>query len=80
MLIVAVLKRMVSSLEDKAKLYYGGDLSIRGAMNGGNIWIKDDPLLRKAVRDFLGLGPVISDRFEHHNTSTMLYFGGEGLR
>ena len=78
--IASVLTGMVGSLEEKAKLYYGGDLSVRGAANGGNIMMNEDPALRKVLREILGPGPVISDRFEYRNTSTMLFFGGEGLR
>ena len=79
-LIASVLTGMVDALEEKAKLYYGGDISIRGMEDGSYPVVKDGPALRKTVRDMLGPGPIISERYEHRAISTMLYFGGEGLR
>lgn len=75
--IASLLTGMVSSLEEKAKIYYGGDLSIRG----GNVaYISEGLALNAAIGQILGPGVIVSERYEHRDTSTMLYFGGEGLR
>jgi ABC-type lipoprotein release transport system permease subunit len=79
-LIASVLSAMVSSLTEKAKIYYGGDFSIRGIENGGGYFIRDPVALRAATRAILGPKPFISERYEHKDTSTTLYFGGEGIR
>jgi ABC-type lipoprotein release transport system permease subunit len=79
-IIASVLSGMVSSLTEKAKIYYGGDFCIRGIENGGGLIIRDPIALRDATRAILGPKPVISERYEHRDTSTTLYFGGEGIR
>jgi ABC-type lipoprotein release transport system permease subunit len=79
-LIASILSGMVGSLEEKAKIYYGGDFCIRGIEDGWRFIIRDSAALRAALREILGSRPVISERYEHRDTSTTLYFGGEGLR
>jgi ABC-type lipoprotein release transport system permease subunit len=78
--IASVLSGMVVSLTEKAKIYYGGDFCIRGIENGGMLIIRDARTLLTASREALGPKPIISERYEHRDTSTTLYFGGEGIR
>jgi len=78
--IASVLGGMVSSLEEKAKIYYGGDITIRGVEEGWNRVVRDAPAIAASARRILGTGPVISERYEHRDTSTTLYFGGESIR
>lgn len=79
-LIASLLGGMVGSLTEKAKVYYGGDFCIRGVEAGGRLVVQDIPALVSALRENLGPKPVISERYEHRDTSTTLFFGGEGIR
>jgi putative ABC transport system permease protein len=77
--IVAVLDTMVVNMEDKARIYYGGDFSIKG-VSKGSLVIDDPRGVTQALREELGDEPIISERVVYRNTNSSLFFAGEGVR
>ena len=66
---------MLSALEDKARIYYGGDLQFIGG------WNLDQPVSNiDSISDIFPEGSVIAERYDFGADYAALYFEGTGVR
>lgn len=74
-----LVRGMLSALNMKAKLYYGGDLQFVGGQ--GDVNATTIHPLRQTVADVFPKGTVVSERFDFDaQTLAGLYFEGTGVR
>ena len=67
---------MLSALEDKARIYYGGDLQFIGGSGG-----MDQPLENiEAIREFFPENTIIAERFDFDADYAAFYYEGTGVR
>ena len=67
---------MLSALEDKARIYYGGDLQFIGGSGG-----MDQPLENiEAIREFFPENTIITERFDFDADYAAFYYEGTGVR
>ena len=66
---------MLSALEDKARIYYGGDLQFVGG------WGMDQPVSNtEAIKEYFPEGSVIAERYDFDADYAAFYFEGTGVR
>lgn len=66
---------MLSALEDKARIYYGGDLQFIGG------WNLDQPVSNiDSISDIFPEGSVIAERYDFGADYAAFYFEGTGVR
>ena len=66
---------MLSALEDKARIYYGGDLQFVGG------WGMDQPVSNtELIKEYFPEGSVIAERYDFDADYAAFYFEGTGVR
>ena len=66
---------MLSALEDKARIYYGGDLQFIGG------WGMDQPISNtELIKPYFPENAIIAERFDFDADYAALYFEGTGVR
>ena len=66
---------MLSALEDKARIYYGGDLQFIGG------WGMDQPVSNtELIKEFFPENSVIAERFDFDADYAAFYYEGTGVR
>ncbi len=66
---------MLSALEDKARIYYGGDLQFIGG------WGMDQPISNtELIKPYFPESAIIAERFDFDADYAALYFEGTGVR
>jgi len=77
-IVYGALGGMRQSLEDKAKIYYGGDFSILGNVKGRDLIIENPPELIDALEALPGKPVRVSPRIDYRS-NVFLSFGGNSV-
>ena len=75
---ISLIKGMLTSLSDKARIYYGGDLQFLGGRY--NLDIADYPAYIEELEKIFKQDAVVSPRFDFDADFSRLYFEGTGVR
>ncbi len=76
--LIFAVQGMLSALNMKAKIYYGGDYQFFGGMYGPETWDPDG--LIESIQYAFPEDAIITARFDFEATSSAYYFEGVGVR
>ncbi len=69
---------MLKAVEDKARIYYGGDLVFMGGINEENM--ENSPEKMEVIKSLVPDDMVLSYRIEYDARRTQIFFEGTGIR
>lgn len=75
---ISLIKGMLASLSDKARIYYGGDLQFMGGRY--NLDMDDYPSYIEQLENIFKEDAVVSPRYDFDADFSRLYFEGTGVR
>ncbi|MBQ3024794.1 MAG: hypothetical protein IJD23_05755 [Spirochaetaceae bacterium] len=77
---IGMMNGLISSFNNKARIYYGGDLMLLHSSNGSLGWYSTEETISKIEPYFTSKDFIISSRIDYENDNTYLYFEGESLK
>ena len=77
---VSLMNGVLSAFNNKARIYYGGDLILFHSTNGSLGWYNTDETITLIEPYFNSKGFFLSSRIDYENDQTYLFFEGESLK
>ncbi len=77
---IGLMNGMISAFNNKARIYYGGDLILLHSTNGSLGWYNTEETITKIEPYFSSKDFLLSYRIDYENDQTYLFFEGESLK
>jgi putative ABC transport system permease protein len=78
--VMGAMEGMKASLQAKAALYYGGDLSVHSLRKDGREMVPDAASALAAIMEAGGPGATVAPRIVDRSPSSFLFFGGSSIQ
>lgn len=77
---MGLMNGLLDAFNNKARIYYGGDLILLHSTNGNLGWYNTDEVISKIEPYFTSKDFLLSYRIDYENDNTYLFFEGESLK
>ena len=77
---ISLMNGMLNSFNNKARIYYGGDLILLHSNNGSLGWYNTDEVISQIEPYFNSKEFFLSSRIDFENDSTYLFFEGQSYK
>ena len=77
---IGLMNGLLDSFNNKARIYYGGDLILLHSTDGNLGWYNTDDVITEIEPYFTSKDFLLSYRIDYENNNTYLFFEGESLK
>ena len=77
---IGLMNGLLDSFNNKARVYYGGDLILLHSTDGNLGWYNTDDVITEIESYFTSKDFLLSYRIDYENNNTYLFFEGESLK
>lgn len=78
--VMGLMNGLLDAFNDKARIYYGGDLILLHSTNGKLGWYNTDEIISEIEPYFTSKDFLLSYRIDYENSNTYLFFEGESFK